>query len=114
MRKRHIQSNMQSLPYESAPRPPNDAGTSIFVDDEFIADDDSSPVPYFEDDEPEDDAGRDECDETSRGGFDACFFDGFLEGVKGAETGFAHRRRRGWWAGRQTWRLRNFRFPRGG
>ena len=64
--------------------------TSIFVDDEFIANDNSAPVPNFEDDEPKDDAGRDECDETSRSSFDACFFNGLLEGVKGAESRFAH------------------------
>jgi len=70
-------------------------GTSIFVDDEFIADDDSAPVPDFEDEEPEDDGGRDECDETSRRSFDARFFHRLLEGVKRAEPRFAHRRRRG-------------------
>lgn len=40
-------------------------GTSCFVDDEFIANDDSSPVPDFEDDEPEYDGCGDECYETA-------------------------------------------------
>lgn len=39
--------------------------TSSFVDDEFIANDDTSPIPDFEDDEPEDYGGGDECYETA-------------------------------------------------
>jgi hypothetical protein len=68
------------------------ARTASVVDDEFIADDDASPIPHFKHNEPKDDCGRDQRHEAARGSSDAGLLHRLLEDVERAEPAFAHPR----------------------
>lgn len=107
MWERDVQVDLQSFAYNqrlsTTPRI-YDWGvrTACVVDDEFIADDDASPVPHFKHDKPEDDCSRDQRHEPARGGSDAGLLHSLLEDVERAEPAFRHPRGALAWAVRLT------------